>query len=199
MTDDALNMRKARARTEALARSAQADPAASAALAAAVLADCPPPPGAIVSGFWPIGDEIDVRPLMAALADLGHDLCLPETPKRGLPLIFRRWRPGDTLVRGRFATSHPTGQIVAPHFMLVPLLAFDRSGNRLGYGAGYFDRTLTGLPGAFRLGCAFAAQEIETVPAGIFDQRLDAIATEHGVIQSRPEPKKATGAAAGPR
>jgi 5-formyltetrahydrofolate cyclo-ligase len=69
-----------------------------------------------------------------------------------------------------------------PAMLLVPLLAFDRCGNRLGYGAGYYDRTLAGLPGAFALGCAFAAQEMDTVPAGPQDVRLAAVATEHGII-----------------
>jgi 5-formyltetrahydrofolate cyclo-ligase len=69
-----------------------------------------------------------------------------------------------------------------PDFLLVPLLAFDRRGYRLGYGAGYYDRTLAGLPGRFRLGVAYAASELAEVPAGPYDERLDAVATERGVI-----------------
>ncbi|WP_408858598.1 5-formyltetrahydrofolate cyclo-ligase [Acidiphilium sp. PA] len=152
-------------------------------LADLVMNACAPAAGAIVSGFWPIDDEIDVRPLMLALVARGHALCLPETPKRGLPLIFRRWAPGEPLLAGRFGTSHPVGDVVVPDFVLVPLLAFDRAGNRLGYGAGYYDRTLAGLPGAFRLGCGFACQEVPAVPVGPRDERLDAVATELGVIR----------------
>ncbi|MGC9270403.1 5-formyltetrahydrofolate cyclo-ligase [Acidiphilium sp.] len=180
-------MLKAQARAAALARRAAIDGAPQASfgerLAAAVLACCVPPRGAVVSGFWPIADEIDVRPLMNALAARGHTLCLPQTPRRGLPLVFRRWRPGDTLVAGRFGTSHPHGDITTPDFLLVPLLAFDRAGNRLGYGAGYYDRTLAGLPAAYRLGCAYAVQELAQVPVSATDQRLDAVATEHEVIE----------------
>lgn len=184
MTDSELIARKALARQAALARRATFEPALGALLAEMVLAECPPPPGAVVSGFWPIGEEIDIRPLLAALGALGHELCLPETPRRGAPLVFRRWKPGEALVAGRFGTSHPVGETVTPDFLLVPLLAFDRSGHRLGYGAGYYDRTLAGLPGAFRLGCAYAAQEVDAVPAGRHDARLHAVATERGVVRA---------------
>ncbi len=182
--DDRCSDAKGLARQGALARRRGSNAVqAASGFSAHVLAHCPPVTGAIVSGFWPIGDEIDVRPLMLALAQFGHELCLPETPKRGLPLIFRRWVPGEALVAGRFGTSHPVGDVVVPDFVLVPLLAFDRAGNRLGYGGGYYDRTLTGLPGAFRLGCAFACQEVPAVPVGPKDERLDAVATELGVIR----------------
>jgi 5-formyltetrahydrofolate cyclo-ligase len=72
--------------------------------------------------------------------------------------------------------------VLAPDFLLVPLLAFDRAGRRLGYGAGYYDRTLAALPGRPAIGCAYAVQEVEAVPAGPQDARLDAVATERGVI-----------------
>lgn len=184
MTDEDLIARKAEARQAALGHRSGHDPALGTRLAEVVLAQCPPPANAVVSGFWPIGDEIDIRPLLAALDARGHAICLPETPKRGVPLIFRRWRPGEALVPGRFGTSHPTGDAVAPDFVLVPLLAFDRRGHRLGYGAGYYDRTLAALPGAFRLGCAYASQEVDEVPAGPHDARLDAVATELGLVRT---------------
>ena len=158
------------------------DPACGAALGGWLLREVPPPAGAVVSGFWPMGREIDIRPLLVALHERGHPIVLPETPKRGNPLIFRHWRPGDALLPERFGTSRPDGVVLAPDFLLVPLLAFDRRGYRVGYGAGYYDRTLAALPGRFRLGVAYAAQELDEVPNGPYDQRLDAVATERGVI-----------------
>src|ERR1700722_3398733 len=157
------------------------DPALGARLAEHVLRGCAPVPGAVVAGFWPMAHEIDILPLLNALAGSGHEICLPETPKMGLPLIFRTWQPGDTLAEGRFGTMHPLGEVLVPDFVLVPLLAFDAQGNRLGYGGGYYDRTLAGLPDAFRLGCAFAAQEFSAVPVEATDLRLHAVATELGV------------------
>lgn len=168
-----------------MARRSGCDPAsAGAALRDAVLAASPPPPGAIVAGFWPMGAEIDPRPLMRALHARGHAICLPVTPRRGLPLAFRRWAPGDALVPGPMGTSQPAPEApsATPDWLIVPLLAFDRAGRRLGYGGGYYDRTLAGLPGATALGIAYAVQEVQEVPAGPHDVRLRRIATEKGVI-----------------
>jgi 5-formyltetrahydrofolate cyclo-ligase len=155
------------------------------ALGEHVLRQCPPPSGAVVAGFLPIGDEIDLRPLLLRLHQLGHPIVLPVTPKRGLPLTFRLWTPGSALIEEAFGTSRPTGPVQVPDFLLVPLLAFDNRGHRLGYGAGYYDRTLATLPGRFTLGCAYAAQQVDAVPVGPYDQPLDAVATERGVIRCR--------------
>jgi 5-formyltetrahydrofolate cyclo-ligase len=165
------------------------DPALGAVLSEHVLRDCPPPPGVVVSGFWPIGSEIDVRPLLLALHERGHPIALPVTPRRGEPLSFRRWHPGGVLQPEPFGTMRPTGEECVPAFVLVPLLAFDRHGHRLGYGGGYYDRTLAGLPGAFALGCGYAAQEMAAVPAAAYDVRLDAVATERGVVLCAGENK----------
>jgi 5-formyltetrahydrofolate cyclo-ligase len=173
-----ISREKALARTQALSRRQNFDPALGAQLAAHVLQKCPPPPGAVVAGFWPLAGEIDIRPLLHRLAELGHEIALPETPPRSQPLIFRSWLPAAPLVNGRFKTMHPAGNIVTPNFILLPLLAFDAQGNRLGYGGGYYDRTLAELPNAYRLGCAFAAQEMDNVPVGPHDLKLHAIATE---------------------
>lgn len=175
---------KAEARGVALARRAGADPALGTRLRDVVLHEAPPPVGATVAGFWPMGSEIDIRPLMQALAERGHGLALPVTPKRGKPLSFRAWRPGEPLAAGPFGTRQPAaGEAVEPDFLLVPLLAFDRAGRRLGYGGGYYDRTLAALPRATALGVAYALQEVREVPAGPDDVRLAAVATETGVIR----------------
>jgi 5-formyltetrahydrofolate cyclo-ligase len=155
---------------------------AGAALAAQILSACPPPPGAVVAGYWPMGSEIDVRPLIAALAARGHVIVLPEVTPRGQPLQFREWREGEALLPGRWGTAHPAGPVRTPGYLLVPLLAFDRTRHRLGYGGGYYDRTLAALPAAIAIGCAYAAQQVPAVPVGTFDRSLTAIATEMNVI-----------------
>ncbi len=165
------------------AREGRDPEAAGLALTALVLRYCPPPEGAIVSGFWPLAGEIDIRPLLIALSSFGHIIVLPVTPKRGLPLTFRIWRPGDAMIQERFGTMAPAGAEQTPDFLLVPLLAFDRRGGRLGYGAGYYDRTLPDLSPCFALGCAFAAQEVAEVPMDSHDVRLNAVATDREVLR----------------
>lgn len=178
---DLLEAKKA-ARARAIARRAGCDPALGQLLAGQVLAHAAPPAGSVVSGFWPIGAEIDIRPLLLALAGRGHPVVLPVTTPRGQPLIFRRWRLGEPLHRGRFGTVHPDGPAMVPDLLLVPLLAFDRAGRRLGYGGGYYDRTIATLPHARTLGVAYAAQELDEVPAADYDARLQAVATERGIL-----------------
>ncbi len=179
MSDIAHAKGLARARAKVLR--AACKPAMGEALAAQVLTHCPPPAGAVVAGFWPIGDEIDIRFLLNALAARGYEIGLPETPPRGAALVFRRWTPGAALLPGRFGTQHPDGAPVSPDFVLVPLLAFDVVGNRLGYGGGYYDRTLAMLPNAFRLGCAYAVQEFPKLPTEPTDLKLHAVATERSL------------------
>lgn len=183
-SDIVLQAAKAAARKLARARRAGlANAEAPARLAEAVLAHYAPPPGAIIAGYWPMGDEMDLRPLMLALAARGHRLALPVTPPRGQPLTFCAWVPGAALRAGPMGTSEPlAGDAIRPDVLLVPLLAFDRAGRRLGYGGGYYDRTLAALPGAKAIGIAYAGQEMAEVPAGPQDFRLPLIATEAGVI-----------------
>jgi 5-formyltetrahydrofolate cyclo-ligase len=179
---------KRAARERGLVLRAGFDPALGRRLADHVLRACPPPAGATVAGFWPMGREIDIRPLLHALHARGHPMVLPVTGRRCEALTFRMWHPDAALVAERFGTLRPTGEERRPDFLLVPLLAFDRAGGRLGYGGGYYDRTLAGLPGAFKLGCAYAAQKVARVPAGPYDVRLDAVATEDGVfVREEPE------------
>ena len=136
----------------------------------------------VASAFHPIREEPDTLTLLGALADEGFATALPAVVRRGSHLIFRLWRPGDELIPERFGTVRATGPETTPDFLLVPLLAFDPRGHRLGYGAGYYDRTIEVLPDAFTLGCAYAIQEVPEVPAGPHDRPLGAVATEQGVI-----------------
>ncbi len=138
----------------------------------------------VVGGYWPLGSEIDPRPTMAWLHARGVALALPETPPQGAPLRFRVYLPGEPLVIGRYGTQHPLGAEIVPDLLLVPLLAFDRRGHRLGYGGGYFDRTLSAWPATRAIGCAYAAQELDAIPTGPYDRALHAIATERGVIET---------------
>ncbi len=183
-----LDSAKRAARLRALAARAGCDPAMGEALCRHVLASVLPRDGATVSGFWPLGAEIDIRPLLQALHARGHPVLLPVTPRRGLPLSFRRWSPGTALIEEKFGTRCPPPDAPEgrPDVMFVPLLAFDRTGRRLGYGGGFYDRTLATLPHATAIGCAFAAQELDEVPAGEYDRRLHAVATERGVIVCDP-------------
>jgi 5-formyltetrahydrofolate cyclo-ligase len=194
LDEAAARARKERIRADAKAKRARIAPDAAASAARAVrdrvLSARLVPPGAAVSGFWPIGDEFDPRPLMEALAAAGHRLCLPVVVGRGLPLAFRAWAPGDPLERAGFGLSVPRWDAppAIPRFLIVPLLAFDRRGYRVGYGAGYFDRTIAELrahaAGAFALGVGFALQEVPEVPALAHDERLDAVATEAYLIET---------------
>jgi 5-formyltetrahydrofolate cyclo-ligase len=174
---------KHEARDRALAARAGCDPAWGESLARHVLAEIRLPAGAVVSGFWPMPGEIDLVPLLLALHDRGRTVLLPHTPPLGNPLIFRRWHPGIEMVPERFGGFRPVGEVGTPDVLFIPLVAFDRAGRRLGYGGGYYDRTLAMLPRALKVGCAFAAQELANVPAAEYDVMLDAVATEQGVIR----------------
>jgi len=181
--EDDLAAAKKAARSDSVARRAGLDPGEGHAIGARLLAGLPPPAGASIAGFWPMGAEIDIRPLLVALHGRGHPVLLPETPARVNPLIFRHWHPGMTMQRERFGTMRPTGDVAVPDWLLVPLLAFDRAGRRLGYGGGYYDRTLAALPRAIAIGVGWAAQEVAQVPAGPLDARLHAIVTEREMIR----------------
>lgn len=155
------------------------------AIAARALAAVSFPPGAAVAGYWPFADEADPRPLMRALAARGHPLCLPVVAGRGRALVFRAWAPGDALEAGAFGTRVPAACTPerTPRAVLVPLLAADRAGFRLGYGGGYYDRTLAALDGALAVGVAFCDQLRDAVPRGRHDRALDWLATERGALR----------------
>jgi len=136
-----------------------------------------------VSGFWPVKDEIDIRPLMIALFNTGCQLALPVVQGRGRPLLFRAWRPGDVLEEGVFGTLQPVArrETIEPDALIVPLLACDAEGWRLGYGGGFYDRTLSALRArrsVTAVGVGFDGQLVDAVPHGPDDQRLDWLLTD---------------------
>lgn len=143
------------------------------------------PQGKIIAGYWPLGDELDCRPALEALSAAGAQIVLPVVAGQGQVLIFRIWRPGDDLEQGPFGTMHPGARspMAHPDVMLIPLIAFDRTGHRLGYGAGYYDRTLASYraqKAIIALGLAYAVQEVDKVPIDHHDEPLDGVVTEVG-------------------
>jgi 5-formyltetrahydrofolate cyclo-ligase len=137
-----------------------------------------------VAGYWPLSGELDPRPGMGRLRARGHPLALPRLDGRDQPLVFLAWDAGDVLVQGTFKLLEPdpARPVRVPEVVLAPLLAFDRRGGRLGYGKGYYDRTLSHLQSRslrpLVIGIAFADQEIEDVPTGPADVLLDGVITE---------------------
>ena len=162
--------------------------------AAATIAARPLPvdvaPGTIVSGFSPLGSEINPVPLMRKFADAGAQLALPVVAGRRQPLIMRAWSLGEPLLAGVWGIKQPKDDapVVDPDVLIVPLLAFDRRGHRIGYGAGYYDMTIAALRAnkpVIAIGIAFAAQEIDVVPITPRDARLDLVLTERETIDFR--------------
>jgi len=148
------------------------------------------PKGAVVAGYSPIRNEIDPAPLMQLLALQGARLALPAVLARGKALAFRAWSPRDRLMLGPLGIPEPSPAAaeLVPDILLVPLAAFDRLGHRIGYGAGHYDHTLAHLRKSkpvTAIGLAFAAQEIETVPALQHDVALDYVLTEKKAFDFR--------------
>ena len=140
---------------------------------------------AVVAGYMPIQSEIDCRPALHALERAGYDLCLPKVMAKDQPLSFFRWSVDAPLVMGDYGVGVPTPDApqVVPDIILVPLLAFDAEGYRLGYGGGFYDRTLDGLrrqKGIYAVGLAYEQQLVNAVPRDEYDQRLDMIITPKG-------------------
>jgi 5-formyltetrahydrofolate cyclo-ligase len=147
-------------------------------------------PGTIVSGFMPMNTEINPLPLMRKLAGQGARLALPVLAGRGKPLIMRAWVSGEPLSAGVWGIREPEPEAaeVNPDILLVPLVAFDRAGHRIGYGGGYYDRTIAQLrarKAVIAVGLAFATQEVPAVPTTPRDERLDLVLTEREVIDLR--------------
>ncbi|WP_405405192.1 5-formyltetrahydrofolate cyclo-ligase [Paracoccus sp. Ld10] len=172
---------KAALRAQALAARAAGGDAQ--ALSRHLIAALAPHAGAALAGYWPMRDEADPRAAMAA-----HDgpVVLPVVTGRACPLVFRRWR-NEALQPGPFGTAHPaeSAEVLAPRVLIVPLAGFDMRGNRLGYGGGYYDRTLELLRNigpVTAIGLAFACQRLDVIPIEPTDQPLDLIVTDHGAL-----------------
>jgi 5-formyltetrahydrofolate cyclo-ligase len=184
---------KAALRQAALARRDALPPAERMATALAVAERGLPveiTPGTVVSGFSPLKSEISPLPLLRRLADAGAGLALPVVAGRGQALIMRAWSFGAPLVSGVWGIREPPADApeLFPDILIVPLLAFDRRGHRIGYGAGYYDMTIARLRAmkpVTAIGIAFAAQEIAAVPATPRDARLDLVLTERETIDFR--------------
>lgn len=193
MTDEADPLSKVALRAKAKAGravAAAAAPKAGARAAEVFMAQLAPrlalAPGLVVAGYRPIGSELDPDPLISTLSAHGACLCLPVVVEKGAPLGFRAWSPGEALAMGAFGAEIPAeGEALTPSVLITPLLAFDRCGGRLGYGGGFYDRTLQALragDGCTAIGLAYAAQEIDAAPQEPTDQPLDAVVTETEAI-----------------
>lgn len=187
--DEDIRALKAALREQALARR-DALPAETRARAADVLAGhadmFPVDAEPVVSGFWPIRSEIDPRPLLDTLAARGATIVLPAVIDRRT-IVFRRYEPDVALLEGSFGTfaPGPDAEPLDPALMLMPLAAFDDAGNRIGYGAGYYDRAIARLHEAGHrprlVGLAFECQRVAAVPAQPHDVPLDTVLTENGL------------------
>jgi len=147
--------------------------------------------GAIVAGYWAFREEADPRELMRALAVRGHPLALPRVVARHVPLKFHLWGESDAMRVSSFGVTEPEvgAEVVTPSVLLVPMLAFDAQGYRLGYGGGHYDRTLEVLRRrgpVNAIGIAYAGQQVEALPREPHDQPLDAILTEQGLRPFAP-------------
>jgi 5-formyltetrahydrofolate cyclo-ligase len=178
---------KEEVRRRALQRRAELKPSGpelSRRMAEIFLDRIPLPPNAVVSAYVAIGEEADPAPLLEAIRARGHPVALPRVAGRGKPLDFHLYQTGGKLVPGGFGLSEPGRDwpLIEPDILAVPLLAFDEEGYRIGYGAGFYDRTLARLRASrdvLAVGFAFAAQEFPHVPHDENDQRLDWIVTEN--------------------
>ncbi|HYI72735.1 MAG TPA: 5-formyltetrahydrofolate cyclo-ligase [Skermanella sp.] len=142
----------------------------------------------VAAGYWPIGTELDVRHTLSHLDLIGFGCALPVVVAKGEPLAFRTWTPQTPMERSGLGILAPAATVpeVDPDVLLVPLLAFDRAGYRLGYGAGFYDRTLERLRRSkpvMAIGIGFAGQEVDNVPRDRYDQPLDWLVTENFVLR----------------
>ena len=160
-------------------------------LAAHGLGFASPPATGGVSGFLPIGEEINPLPLMLRMRAAGYTLALPTMEGKAKPLVFRVWGPEDEMreVKWGIREPLPTSLVVEPDVLLVPLLAFDAKGYRLGYGGGFYDRSLERLRAMKRIvavGIGYDEQRVDSVPHAEYDQPLDWVLTPSGPLRCTP-------------
>lgn len=146
------------------------------------------PQGAIISGYRAMFQEVDVEPILTLCHVNGHALALPVVIDKGQPLAFRSYKPGDPLQGGRYGIEEPlpTVPFCEPDVLLIPLIAFDRRGARLGYGGGYYDRTVAALrckKDVMAVGIALSAQEMPDIPLEPHDAMMDYVVTEKEIIR----------------
>ncbi|WP_448664336.1 5-formyltetrahydrofolate cyclo-ligase [Sphingomonas sp. CJ20] len=141
-------------------------------------------PGRVVTSYMPMGSEADPTLLAAAALEHGCRIALPHVVDRATPMRFLAWQPGDTLVDGPFGLRQPDigCEELAPDIILAPLLGYDHRLNRIGQGAGYYDRAFARYDTAWRIGVAWSVQEAPAIPADIWDVPLHAVITEKGMI-----------------
>ena len=142
----------------------------------------------VIAGFYPFKHEVNTLPLLGKLFSLGCKLCIPITPTNNKPLKFKEWHPKQVLQKGRFGILEPpkTSRTIQPDLLLVPLLAYDKFGNRLGYGGGFYDRyieKIEKIKKVIKIGLAFSFQKIKDIPLNQYDKKLDFIITEKEILR----------------
>jgi len=187
-TDDEKKLARARALARRAAAFAEHGTSAGDRLAGHGLSFLPLAANSVVSGFSAIRDEIDPAGLLGRLHGEGHRLCLPVMEGKGKPLVFRAWAPGDAMgkVQWGIAEPLPDKPLLEPDVVLVPLLAFDAAGYRLGYGGGFYDRTLArlrALKPVLAVGIAYDELKVDAVPHQSYDQPLDWVLTPSGPLR----------------
>lgn len=175
---------RARAKAVRLAVPAAARTAASARLCQHLADWLAGHRGAAVAGFWPLASEVDLKPLLARWHAAGGRALLPRMQGAGQPLRFLRWNPGMAMERAAYAIEEPPADApeYRPDIVLVPLLAVDETGYRLGYGGGFYDRTLAALGDVYAVGVALDVQRVDAVPRGVHDRPLSHLVTESGIV-----------------
>jgi len=142
------------------------------------------PKDRVIALYSAMNSELDPCFLANDLIRKGYTLALPVVGNKDTPLTFRRWAPGDPMEKGVYGTVHPSAEApeVTPDVIITPLLAFTQTGYRMGYGGGFYDRTLVGLPTTKSIGFAFMGQMVDAMPIEPHDMSVEAVITENGIV-----------------